>query len=116
MDRTVLISLPVEDLQSLIMDCVNSCLKHYPFSPAKAPESQDDILTVEQLAVFLDLTVPTIYSKTCKGELPSMKRGKRLYFSREKITDYLKQGGRETYAQIEASPEDFLKGQRKKRA
>jgi hypothetical protein len=28
MEKTILLSLPVEDLQTLIIDCVNTCLKY----------------------------------------------------------------------------------------
>ena len=47
----------------------------------KQSENNEQLLTVQQTAKFLNLTVPTIYSKVSKGELPVMKRSKRLYFS-----------------------------------
>ena len=28
MNKTILISLPIEDLQTVIIECVNSCLRH----------------------------------------------------------------------------------------
>ena len=56
-------------------------------------ETADQFLTVDETAEFLNLSVPTIYSKVSKRELPYMKRGKRLYFARKDIETYL-QGGR----------------------
>ena len=57
-------------------------------------EQPEQLLTIQEAAQFLNLTVPTIYSKVSKGELPVMKRSKRLYFSRTELLDYLKEGRR----------------------
>ena len=92
MDKIVLISLPSEDLQTLIIDCVNSCLMNTK-QESIAPDNQTErLLTIQEAAEFLSLTVPTMYSKVSKGELPVMKRSKRLYFSRTELLEYLKQG------------------------
>jgi excisionase family DNA binding protein len=60
---------------------------------------QDKPLSVEETAKFLDLTAPTIYSKVSKGELPvmKMKQGKRLYFSKQELLEYLKEGRKSAY-------------------
>jgi hypothetical protein len=44
---------------------------------ASSKPEEDEILTVEQCAVFLNLSKPTIYTLISKGELPVMKRSKR---------------------------------------
>jgi excisionase family DNA binding protein len=55
-------------------------------------DQPEQLLTIQEAAEFLSLTVPTMYSKVSKGELPVMKRSKRLYFSRTELLDYLKDG------------------------
>src|SRR5690606_34112661 len=56
-------------------------------------ESQaDKLLTVKQAAEFLNLTVPTLYGKVHRREIPFMKRSKRLYFSQESLMEYIKKG------------------------
>lgn len=55
-------------------------------------DQQKRFLTIQEAAEFLHLTVPTIYSKVSKGELPVMKRGKRLYFSRIDLMEYVNTG------------------------
>lgn len=109
MDKTILISLPVEDLQSLIMDCVNVCLKHNTSSKTNSLNQNEQLLTVEDAAKFLSLTVPTIYSKVSRGELPFMKRSKRLYFSKEELLKYVKAGRKQTNAEIESEANLYLK-------
>ena len=91
-NHTVFISLPIEDLQTVIIDCVNSCLKNNTQESKPTTEQPEQLLTVQEAAQFLNLTVPTIYSKVSKGELPVMKRIKRLYFSNLELMEYLKEG------------------------
>jgi len=74
--------------------------------PAEQPEK---LLTVQETAEFLNLTVPTIYSKVSKGELPVMKRSKRLYFSSTELMEYLKKGRKKSNAEIEHEAETYLK-------
>lgn len=48
-----------------------------------------EFLTVKEAAKFLDLKVPTIYSKVHKREIPFIKIGRRLYFSKEDLIEHL---------------------------
>ena len=77
------------------------------FSGASEPE--EEILNIEQAASFLNLTVPTLYTLTSKREIPSCKRGKRLYFSKEELTKWIKQGRNKTLAEIEAEAGSHIK-------
>ena len=113
MNKTVFISLPIEDLQTVIIDCVNSCLKNNTQESKPTTEQPEQLLTIQEAAQFLNLTVPTIYSKVSKGELPVMKRGKRLYFSSTELIEYIKEGRKKSYAQIEAEAEKYLSNNRK---
>jgi excisionase family DNA binding protein len=67
-----------------------------------ATEPRDQLLTIQEAAEFLNLSVATIYSKVSKCEIPVMKRSKRLYFSRTELTEYIKEGRQKTVAEIEA--------------
>ena len=113
MDKTVFISLPIEDLQTVIIDCVNSCLKNNEQESKTPTDQPEQLLTIQEAAQFLNLTVPTIYSKVSKGELPVMKRSKRLYFSRTELLDYLKEGRRKTNAEIEQEAKAYLLNNKK---
>lgn len=55
-------------------------------------ETEEKLLTVQAAAEFLSLSMPTIYSKVSRNELPFMKRGKRLYFSQKELLEYLQRG------------------------
>lgn len=75
---------------------------------ADSTELSEKLLTVKETATFLNLTVPTIYSKVSRGELPFMKRGKRLYFSDVELLSYLKDGRVKTNEQIEAEADAYI--------
>lgn len=68
----------------------------------------EKLFSVQEAAEFLNLSVPTIYSKVSKGELPVMKRSKRLYFSSTELMEYLKKGRKKSNAEIEQETEVYL--------
>ncbi|NLI41356.1 MAG: helix-turn-helix domain-containing protein [Caldisericales bacterium] len=75
----------LSSIEILLLDLKNNLKMVEPTDPEK-------LLTIQEAAEFLRLTVPTMYGKVSKGELPVMKRGKRLYFSRTELLEYLKNG------------------------
>lgn len=77
--------------------------------PVTATPPKDELLNVQQTAEFLNLKVPTIYSKVSRSELPVMKKGNRLYFSQKELSNYLQSGRRKTNAEIAADAAAYLK-------
>jgi len=71
-------------------------------------ETPEKLIIIQEAAQLLNLSVPTIYSKVSKGELPVMKRGKRLYFSNIELMQYLKAGRKKTTSEIVAEADDYL--------
>lgn len=85
----------LSNIETLLLD-----LKHTPVKQVEQPEA-DELLTVQDAANFLSLAVPTVYSLISKGELPVMKRSKRVYFSKNELVNYLRQGRKKTNAEID---------------
>jgi excisionase family DNA binding protein len=105
--ETVFLSLTKSDFQDLLAETVNSCLKHnQPTRPTQQPT--DELLTVQDAAQLLRLSVPTIYGLIHKGEIPVMKRSKRCYFSKVELINYLKQGRKKTLAEIATEADNYL--------
>ena len=73
----------------------------------------EQLLSIQQAAEFLSLSVPTLYSKVSKGELPVMKRGKRLYFSRTELMEYIKEGRKKSNAEIEQEAKAYFLNNKK---
>lgn len=75
---------------------------------AEQPSNSDQLLTIQQAAEFLNLCVPTIYGLVSKSALPVNKRGKRLYFSKQELSDWIKAGRKKTISEIEAEADTYL--------
>jgi excisionase family DNA binding protein len=97
----------LSSIENLILD-----LKHKP-TKVEPTDQPEQLLTIQEAAEFLSLTVPTMYSKVSKGELPVMKRSKRLYFSRTELLEYLKDGRKKSNAEIEQEANSYLLNNKK---
>lgn len=81
----------------------------------QTPTTQTEkLLSIQEAAEFLNLTVPTMYSKVSKNEIPFMKRSKRLYFSSVQLMEYIKDGRKKSNAEIEAEAEAYLSNNKKR--
>lgn len=64
--------------------------------------SHSDLLTIGQASEFLKLSIPTLYTKVSRGEIPVNKRGKRLYFSRGELSAWIKSGRKKTIEETQS--------------
>ncbi len=76
------------------------------------PKIQKGLLSVSEAAEFLNLAVPTVYSMVSRGEIPFMKRAKRLYFSSEELLEYVREGRQMTDEDIKDEAINNLKERR----
>ena len=111
----ILSPISKDEFETFIQKSVKNAIKETLASNnSEINDNSDDLKTVEQAAEFLNLAVPTIYSMVSRGEIPYMKRSKRLYFSRNELVEYIKAGRRKTKTEEKADAGDFLiiKGRR----
>ena len=92
-------SLP-DAISELLQKVENLEVVIHKLEENKTKETTDKILNIEQAAELLNLAVPTLYSKVSRGELPVMKRSKRLYFSKLDLFEYLKIGRKKTNQEL----------------
>ena len=69
----------------------------------------DQLLTIQQASEMLNLSVPTLYGKVHFAEIPVCKKGKRLYFSKKELTEWVKSGRKKTVGEIAAEAHTYLK-------
>ncbi|WP_346236931.1 helix-turn-helix domain-containing protein [Niabella insulamsoli] len=74
-------------------------------------EPDCDLMTVDEAADFLHLSKQTVYQDNAAGKLPSMKKGKRVYFLKSDLIKYLKDGKRKTKAEAANDANKFLANQ-----
>ena len=77
--------------------------------PVESTDQDEQLLNIQQAAKFLHLSVPTMYSKVHRNELPYMKRGKRLYFSKTELMAYIKEGRKLTNDELKEQAHEYLK-------
>ena len=114
MHDVLLTPIRLNELETMIQHSVDKAMK--AFTGSQPATDHDRLMNVDEAAEFLGLSKSSIYSMTCKGVLPIMKMngGRKLYFSRNDLMEFLKAGRKMTDAEIEASPEQFLKPLKKK--
>ena len=78
-----------------------------------AEQKEDVLLTIHQAAELLTLSVPTLYSLVSKRKLPANKKGKRLYFSRDELTNWVKSGRMSTLSELEQIAKQYKGGRSK---
>lgn len=104
----IIVQLDSEQLSNLIQSSVRKILKETPPQTVAPTDQPEQLLTIQEAAEFLSLTVPTMYSKVSKGEISVMKRSKRLYFSRTELMEYVKAGRKKSNAEIEQEANQYL--------
>lgn len=102
MEKTVLISLPIEDLQTVIIDCVNACLKSNKQAHSEPPTETDRWFDLNELCQYHPdkPSKPTVYGWVSAGTIPVHKSGKKLRFLKAEIDSWLRKGRKKTQADI----------------
>ncbi len=79
----------------------------------QSSETPEQFLTIQEASQLLNLTVPTLYSKVSRRELPVMKKGKRLYFLKTELIDYIKEGRKKSNFEIEQEAQNYINNNQK---
>ena len=99
-------SASIAELEKMISRVVAEQLK----SVRTSDTYENEFLSVDEAASLLKVSKDTIYQKTSKNEIPFYKQFNRLFFKKEEILDYIKQGKTSTVSESNARLKDFLKG------
>jgi excisionase family DNA binding protein len=108
----VILQLDSEQLSTLIQSAVRKAISEVSQNNSTQPEA-DQLLTIKPAAEFLSLSVPTMYTLVSKAEIPVSKRGNRLYFSKQELTDWIKAGRKKTIAEIEDEADKYLSNKKR---
>ena len=95
MKKIVFISLPIEDLQTVIIDCVNSCLKNSKQVHSEQPTETDRWFNLNELCEYHPdkPSKSTVYGWVNSGLIPVHKNGSYSRFLKSEIDNWLRQGG-----------------------
>jgi excisionase family DNA binding protein len=84
-------------------------LKRSPIPKEAASKPIEDIGAMSVAETITGLAKPTIYALVAKRKIPCMKKGKRLYFSRAELTDWIKKGRLKSTAEKEEELVNILR-------
>lgn len=97
MQAVTITQITYDELEIMIDESLKRIIKKYFEQISLPPE--DEFLTIQQVAKLLHLAVPSIYGLVHRSQIPYMKQGKRLYFSKDEINAWLKSGKKNFYNQ-----------------
>jgi excisionase family DNA binding protein len=106
MDKLILSSLTEAEIKKLVTEGVREALGSSEYK--QNPANQSEYVEIDEACKILMKSKPTIYSLVCKKEIPHYKRGKRLYFKRSELLEWLMQGRRKTIEEIRHSSDKSL--------
>lgn len=110
MEKTVFISLPIEDFQTVIIDCVNACLRSNKGLHNEQRTITDQWFDLTELCQYIPdkPSKATVYGWVNAGVIPVHKGGKKLRFLKSEIDNWMKQGRRKTLSEIAGEAEQYL--------
>ncbi|WP_316825408.1 helix-turn-helix domain-containing protein [Pedobacter miscanthi] len=77
------------------------------------PIEENEFLNVKEAAEFLKITVPAIYTKVSRREIPASKPGRKLYFQKSVLKTWIANSKLKTKEDLKKEAEDRMKGYRK---
>lgn len=70
---------------------------------------EKDLLTIQEAAEYLNLSVATLYSMNCRKQVPFTKVIGKVYYRRSVLDFWLASGDRKTTAQLKAEAQERAK-------
>lgn len=108
MENVIFTQLSIPEIRQLFRQELETYFATQKQGNTNQPEPEQ-LLTVQQAAELLNLSVPTLYGYTQRAEIPVCKRGKRLYFSKQSLFEWIKDGRKKTLAETASEAEQYCK-------
>ncbi len=99
MNEIILTTFSKDEIQNLIENAVKTALNQKIIDN----DIVDTILDADQAAAFIGIAKPTLYGKCSEKLIPHFKKGRKLYFDKMELIEWLKSGKRKTIEDIHAS-------------
>ena len=88
----------IENRLKVIEETVNS----------KNKNTESTLMDTKELSTYLKLTIPTIYDKVYKREIPHLKVSNKLYFMKDDIDNWLMKGRVLDRTEIDSMAEKYI--------
>lgn len=90
----ILTTIGLDELNSFIENSIRKVFEELSSQPTV--QSCQDLLSIAEASKVLNLAIPTIYGLVSNEIIPHMKKGKKLYFSKHELEEWIKSGRRKT--------------------
>ena len=110
MQNLVLTQLSVPEIRQLFRETLETFFAEKNLLQNRT--EADEIGGIDLAVKITNLAKPTIYGLASDRQIPHSKRGKRLYFSRNELLQWLTDGKRKTQAEIAAEAANFQSNQK----
>ena len=97
-----------EILEPIIDECLERAMNKYINSMALEPKDDSGVFTMDETAKYLKISKPTLYGLTAKRIIPHYKRGKRLYFRKADMDEWIYKGKVKTDAEIKDEVSNYF--------
>lgn len=112
MNDVLLTPIRLNELEILIENSLRKVIDQSSFHKEEPPNEVSDLLDIKQASILLGLAVPTIYAKVSDRLIPHSKKGKKLFFSKTQLTDWVKSGQRKTVSDLENEAKNYIKSKK----
>lgn len=107
MENLVFTQLSILEVREILRQELEAFFSERTSIATSQPEP-DEIGGIALALEITGLARPTIYGLVAQSKIPVMKRGKKLYFSRNELTEWIRQGRRKTTDDVEAEADNYL--------
>ncbi|MCK5370460.1 MAG: helix-turn-helix domain-containing protein [Cyclobacteriaceae bacterium] len=97
MSEIILTTISKKEIKKLIEDAVQKAILE---NQNLVDDQNSSFMDVNQAAEFLGIAKATLYGKCCNLLIPHFKKGKKLYFDKAELLNWLKSGKRKTVNDI----------------
>jgi excisionase family DNA binding protein len=104
-DNKIIVSSE-QDLESIIERTLRKILSEKKQSSEQIESSSSLLLSLKEAATFLKLAPQTIYGFTSKRVIPFVKKGKKLYFKRSELEQWLDDGKKKSISELRQEIEE----------
>lgn len=79
---------------------IKDILKGINIQHLSGPKDAEQILNIKEAADYINLSVPSLYRLCSISQLPNFRKGKKILFSKDELTAWIKEGRRKTIKEI----------------
>jgi excisionase family DNA binding protein len=114
MEQEILLSpIKLSELGELVETSVRKAFERSTFTKVDS-KNEPDLVDIKEASKLLGLAIPTLYAKVSERRIPHSKQGKKLYFSRKQLEEWVKSGQRKTIVEIENEATRIVSGSKVK--